>query len=95
MKISGTLSVWKFTPVARPAWQGQLHVAAPTSGAAILAAERHYQAACGISSKTSQDRQQARSGFDDLKLYRVNRIESELPLSVDRSVLFENRLRVS
>jgi hypothetical protein len=93
------LFIWRFTPVARPddpAWQGraiwsELRVAAATPGAAMIAADRHYQAAQGLSSELSQDRQQVRPGFEDIKLYRLDRLdELDAPPS-DNPVLFERR----
>lgn len=78
------LATWKFTPVARtddPAWQGrpiwsELNVVAATAGAAILAAERHYERSGGFTDQDSQDGQQSNPGFGDVKLYRVDRIAS-------------------
>lgn len=75
------LAVWRITPVAHPsdgAWQGrmiwkELLIVAPTAGAAMLEADRHSARARGASPARSQDRQQARSGFGDQKLYRVDR----------------------
>jgi hypothetical protein len=95
-----TLFIWRFTPVARPddpAWQGRaiwsdLRVVAPTAGAAILVAGRHYQEAHGIDTEASQDRQQVRSGFEDVKLYRLDRLEPVLEGLAEGSVHFEKRL---
>lgn len=75
------LAVWRITPVANPkdgAWQGrmiwkELQVVAATAGAAMLEAGRHANASRGISDSRSQDHPQARSGFGDEKLYRVDR----------------------
>ena len=75
------LAVWRITPVANPedgAWQGrviwkELHIIAASAGAAMFEAGRHANAARGISDGRSQDNQQARSGFGDEKLYRVDR----------------------
>lgn len=75
------LAVWRITPVANPedgAWQGrviwkELRIIAASAGAAMFEAGRHANAARGISDARSQDYQQARSGFGDEKLYRVDR----------------------
>lgn len=66
---------------------------APTPGAAILAAERHYEKTRGISAQDSQDRQQVRSGFEDIKLYRMDRIEPTRALpDANERVTLERRL---
>ena len=75
------LAVWRITPVANPedgAWQGrviwkELRIIAASAGAAMFEAGRHANAARGISDGRLQDNQQARSGFGDEKLYRVDR----------------------
>ncbi len=75
------LAVWRITPVANPAdgaWQGrviwrELQIIAANAGAAMLEAGRHANKARGISDVRSLDNQQARSGFADEKLYRVDR----------------------
>jgi hypothetical protein len=98
-----TLFIWRFTPVARPddpAWQGrsiwsELRVVAPTAGAAILVAGRHYQSALGIDTEASQDRQQVRSGFEDVKLYRLDRLGPALAGASQDTVLFEKRLVIA
>jgi len=74
------LAVWRITPLANPAdgasqgrviWK-ELQIVAPTAGAAMLEAGRHANASRGICNARSQDHPQARSGFSDEKLYRVD-----------------------
>lgn len=81
------LMVWRFTPVAEPvdpSWQGRriwqkLDVVAGSAGEAILAAVRHDQSETGLTDGQSQDHQQARSGFEDERLYRVDRLPEPPP----------------
>ena len=57
----------------------------------MLAAERHYQRVRSIPDELSQDHQQSRSGFADLKLYRVDRVNQAVPESHAKGVIFERR----
>lgn len=93
------LAVWRITPVANPedgAWQGRsiwkdLQIVAATAGAALLEADRHFEAARGVSENLSLDGQQVRSGFSDTKLYRIDRTNT--PVSgPSGTVVFEELL---
>jgi hypothetical protein len=82
-----TSLLWRFTPVASPndpTWQGRkvwsyLEIVAATSGEAILLAARYEETQAGRSTVDSQDHQQLRSGFEDERLYRVDRLEASPP----------------
>lgn len=85
--MAETLRVWRLSPVAQtvdPAWQGRriwtrVDVVAGTVGEAILAAVRHEQALTANTDQNSQDHQQGRSGFEDERLYRVDRLPEAAP----------------
>ncbi len=72
---------WKFTPVAAPAdtwWQGReiwndLEVVAATAGQARLEAERLFLIEWAKTQPLRAE-QDISSGFDDPRLYRVDRI---------------------
>jgi len=95
--MSAHLAVWRITPVAHPsdgAWQGrtiwqELRIVAATAGGAMYEAGRHASSVQGLTDECSQDRQQARSGFADQKLYRVDRTR-EAVTGPAGTVLFEN-----
>jgi hypothetical protein len=80
---SEQLYLWKFAPIARPddpAWQGRqiwadFRIVAATAGEAIWLASRHDHAERGISVERAQDRQQLRSGLEDPRLYRLDRLQ--------------------
>jgi hypothetical protein len=82
-----TNHVWRLTPVARPddpTWQGrriwtQLDIVAATVGEAILLAARYDEDQGGRDTADSQDRQQLRSGFEDERLYRADRLDDAPP----------------
>jgi len=82
-----TNHVWRLTPVASPddpTWQGrriwsQVDVVAASAGEAILLAARYDEEKGGRDAADSQDRQQLRSGFEDERLYRADRLEDALP----------------
>jgi hypothetical protein len=84
-----TNHVWRLTPVARPddpTWQGrriwsQLDIIAASVGEAILLAARYDEGKAGRDTADSQDRQQLRSGFEDERLYRADRLEDAPPAS--------------
>jgi len=84
----GDLHVWQFTPVARPddpAWQGRtiwedFRIVAPTVGTAMLLASRYDEKLKGLSTEDSQDRQQLRSGLEDARLYRIDRVYGAEPV---------------
>jgi hypothetical protein len=83
-----TNHVWRLTPVARPddpTWQGrriwsQLDIIAASVGEAILLAARYDEQEAGRDTTDSQDRQQLRSGFEDERLYRADRLEDAPPV---------------
>lgn len=92
--------MWRVTPVADaldPTWQGRqiwtrIDVVAGTAGEAILAAIRYDQGLTGRTDETSQDHQQGRSGLEDERLYRVDRLPDEAPRdATPGQVLFAER----
>ncbi len=97
--MTDQLAVWRITPVAHPgdgAWQGrkiwkELQIVAPTAGAAMFEAGRHFDKVRGVSDAQSLDGQQVRSGFADEKLYRVDRTNTPTGAS-SGTVVFEELL---
>lgn len=88
MNDSGTY-LWRLSPVARPddpTWQGrriwsELQIVAISSGEALILAARFALGQANEHTRGSQDRQQLRSGFEDERLYRIDRLDTRPPCS--------------
>ena len=96
MTVSDDTYVWRFTPVAAaddPWWQGRpvwrdFRVVAANPGAAIVAAARHDELMRGFDPVgDAQDRQGRRSGFEDPRLYRCDRLARVDPLEMPAGAL--------
>lgn len=81
------LNLWRLSPVAQPndpSWQGrriwsELQIVAGAAGQALLLAARFDFEQAGIRTPDSQDQQQLRSGFEDERLYRLDRLDAPAP----------------